>query len=92
MPCEAGYRRFDSLSSATKKSERRYKSRADAERVNFWLKIFVRADDKSGIGCRHFFALLGVILEIPTAFVQAQTSFRHRLRSGTLRKTVMNRQ
>jgi hypothetical protein len=88
VPREIDVRRFPALPRATKKFERLYKGRTAVERVNARLKIFWGADDGNVTGSRRFFALLGVVLVVHSAFATLLAMAPRR--NGTLGQTKLS--
>ena len=68
IPCALDLRRFPPVPRATQASERLYKGRTAAERVNARLKIFWGADDGNVTGSRRFHAFVGVVMVVHLVF------------------------
>ena len=81
---EIDLRRFPPIPRATKQFERLYKGRTSVERVTARLKIFWGADDGNVTGATRFFALVGTVLVVHSAFATLLASVPRR--EGTLGK------
>jgi hypothetical protein len=65
---EEDLRRFPPIPRATQTFERLYKGRTAVERVNARLKVFWGADDGNLTGAQRFYALIGVVMVVHSAF------------------------